>query len=114
VKWIALALLCSCAPVVSAPSSLPFVRVDPTLAGAVMSPEAMRVALKRRADDRAKCNAEKADCEARAKTAERGQAQALKDLAVSLWWKTWAPIMVLVTAAASFVGGLAAGFGIAR
>jgi len=112
VKWIALALLTCCAPAVTAiPSSLPHVRVDETLPGAVMSKDAAIVIVSKRIDEKTKCDARVTDCETRALTAEHGRDEAVKLAQQHAWWGTWGPTAVLTAALVAIGIGFAAGFG---
>lgn len=110
-RWIAAILLSSCAPVaVAIPSSLPFVRLDPSLSGAVISREAAIVVATKREQDRAACDSKIIDCATTALvlTHERDVAQKLA--ATNGWWRVWGPVLA---AAAAFLGlgaGFAAGF----
>jgi hypothetical protein len=85
------------------------VRVDASLPGAVMSPDAARVVLTKRAEAEARCAATLTDCEARATRAERGEAQALKDAATGQSWRTWGPIGIVLGLMVGAAGGLAIG-----
>lgn len=106
-RALALALLCSCAPAaVSAPSSLPHVRVDTALPGAVVSVDAARALLKKRDEERALCETRIIGCEARAQRAEKGEAAANERAEARAWWQTYGPAIVL----GSVVGALGAGF----
>ena len=110
-----LILLCSCAPVVTAiPSSLPYVRVDPELQGAVISRDAAIVVATKRIEDKARCASSMADCTARATSAEQALAEQTKRADNNAWLATYWPGFLVVTAVVFAGSGLAAGFAIWR
>jgi hypothetical protein len=114
VKWIALLLLCSCAPAVTAiPSSLPYVRVDATLPGAVMSRDAAIVVVSKRIDDKKTCDARVTDCETRTRQAEYERDQDRKIAKRHAFWGEWGPTVLLTAIVSALAAGFAAGFGAA-
>jgi len=105
----ALLLLCSCSPVAPAiPSSLPFVRVDPELTGAVISREAAIAVASRRIDDKARCDVRVTDCQARAQSAEQALAEQTKRAESSSWWRVWGPGLVAGIGSLGLVLGVVA------
>lgn len=113
-RWIALLLLTSCAPAVTAiPSSLPFVRVDPALPGAVMSRDAAIVVVQKRIDDALKCAGRVTDCETRATQAEHEAQEQTKLARTNGWWRAWGPTLLLTGIVTAFAAGFAGGFGAA-
>lgn len=101
-RFAALVLLCSCVPVaIVTPSSLPFVRVDPALTGAVISREAAIAVASRRIDDKARCDVRVTDCQARATSAEQALAEQTKRSESSSWWRVWGPGLVAGTSSAA-------------
>jgi hypothetical protein len=96
------------------PSSLPYVRVDPALQGAVISREGAIVVATKRSQDRARCAMELADCDARATRAERGEAQQAKLAQSNASWRIWGPLGILAAAVIAFGGGIAVGFAVTK
>jgi hypothetical protein len=114
VRWIAVILLTSCAPAaIAIPSSLPFVRVDPALPGAVMSRDAAIVVVQKRIDDALKCAGRVTDCETRATQAEHERDEQTKLARTNGWWRAWGPMMILTGVVTAFAAGFAGGFGAA-
>ncbi len=113
-KWVALLLLTCCAPVVTVnPSSLPYVRVDEDLPGAVMSPDAAKTFIKKRIDDKKMCDARVTDCETRATQAEHERDEQTKIAKTNGWWRNWGPALLLTGIVSALAAGFAAGFGAA-
>ena len=110
-RVVALLLLCSCAPVAVAtpiPSSLPYVRLDESLPGAVVSREAAVAILMRQERAKAACKAQAIECEARAEIARLALAEQTMRANKAAWWSTWGPVLLL----SGILGSLAAGFGV--
>lgn len=102
----ALALLCSCATAARVtPSSLPYVRVDTSLPGAVMSREAAIVMTVKRAKALAECSVRIADCKAAREIAEAAARDMLEYAQAVSWWHTYGPGFVVGVG----VGGLVFG-----
>ncbi len=89
----------ACAP---APASIPWVRIDRSLSGPVMSREAAEAIDAYRTRDRAACAKQVIDCTARAEAsdvkAQRGA-----------WWEQNGPIVVGASSAAAFLLGILLG-----
>lgn len=103
-RVVALLLLCSCAPVATTiPSSLPYVRLDPSLTGAVISREAAIAVASRRIDDKAKCDIRVSDCQTRLQSAEQALAEQTKRADSAVWWRVWGPGLVTGTSSAAIV-----------
>ena len=102
-RILALTCLCSCAPVVTAiPSSLQYVRVDDTLAGAVVSREAAIAILSRQELKAAQCRAREIDCEARVQTQRDSETKRANENA---WWSVYGPGLFGGGVAVSFIIG---------
>lgn len=105
-KIAALLLLCSCAPVVTAiPSSLPYVFVDESLTGAVVSRDAAIAILSRQEQTKAKCEARAIDCEARVRTMQIQRDSEAKRANENAWWSIYGPGLSGAIGAISFVVG---------
>lgn len=105
-RILALICLCSCAPVVTAiPSSLPYVRVDDTLAGAVVSREAAIAILSRQELKAAQCRAREIDCEARVRTMQTQRDSETKRANENAWWSIYGPGLFGGGVAVSFIVG---------
>jgi len=96
VKALAALLLCSCAHVQMAiPASLPMVRVDPTLSGAVISREAAVALLSKRETERAEAAKKTVDLMAKAKVLEANLETETKRANEHSWWSVYgAPLVV--------------------
>jgi len=105
-------LLASCANM--SPASLPFVRIDPSLTGAVVSRDAAIAIAAKRADDRAKCAAEQIDCDARALMLKQALAEQSSVAQKNLWWGTYGGLLVLGGILTGLAAGFAAGFAVAK
>jgi hypothetical protein len=115
VRAIALLLLCSCAPVaVSAPASIPFVRIDPELAGAVMSRQAAIAIASRRLDYEAKCAFTLNNCETMIEIAREEARDANAYADKTAWWATYGPVILTVGTLAALFGGFGFGFAVAN
>lgn len=113
-RAIAALLLCSCAPAVTAiPSSLPFVRTDPSLSGHVMSRDAAIVIAKIRIDDKKKCDASAIDCAAEKLILRFRAEQADKQAQMTTWWRTYGPGLLGGGIVTSFLAGAATALAIA-
>lgn len=100
-------LLCSCAPVAaSAPSSIPWVRVDSSLPGSVCSREAAEAMAWRREGDRLKAQQLMIDCEARGDAAREDAKESKRRADRNAWWGSYGGLLVLT----GIIGGLATGF----
>lgn len=105
-KVVAMLLLCSCAPVVTAiPASLPLVTIDETLQGPLMSREAAEVIAQRRALERAKWAKEVVDLTALKTIAESNLELETNRANSATWWPVYGPIL----AVCSFVVGASLG-----
>lgn len=108
VAWL---LLCSCSPVaISAPSSIPYVHIDPELNGVVVSRDAAIAIVTKRLDYEAKCAVKQADCEVMIDIAreEARSAMALADKAS--WWSSYGTVLLTVVVLVSLGGGFAFGY----
>ncbi len=86
-KVIALLLLCSCSHVATEiPASLPFVLIDESLMGPVMSREASEIVATRRRLERAKWSKWAEDLKAQAKTAEMQRDEEKRRADAHTWW----------------------------
>lgn len=98
-KAIALILLCSCA---AQPASLPYVRVDPSLQGAVVSRKAAETIVELRIRERAVFEQQVADANQRTQVAEAKQKS-------NAWmadnWPWMAAVLGVVAAGLGFAGG---------
>ena len=113
-KFIALLLLVACAPAVTAiPSSLPYVRIDPALSGAVISREAAIVIAARRAEDKARLAKANIDAEAKQLATEYERDEANKRAENHTWWADYGPILLLTATLASLGVGFGVGYGAA-
>lgn len=102
-RILALICLCSCAPVATAiPSSLPYVHIDGSLAGSVVSREAAIAILSRQEMKAAQCRAREIDCEARLKTMQTQRDSETKRANENAWWSIYGPGL--------FGGGVAVAF----
>lgn len=99
-----LVLLAACAP---APASLPSVRIDRSLSGAVVSREAAEVIAVLRERERGGWAKQNADEQRKTQTAEANERAAR-------WWKDNAVWVIIVTGVLAFGGGAVAGSQVAR
>lgn len=114
-RALACILLFSCAPALTPiPSSLPFVHIDPTLTGHVMSRDAAVVIAAKRIDDKAKADAKLAESDARAAATTRAlgseTARADRNQRAATMAIVWTVIVSVVT----FGAGFGLGYGISR
>lgn len=106
-RAIALMLVCSCAPMAaSAPSSIPWVRVDRSLSGSVCSREAAEAMAMRREGDRLNADRILIDCEARGDAARAESKENKRRADSNAWWGSYGGLLVLV----GIIGGIATGF----
>lgn len=101
-------LMCSCAQSVSAePSSLPWVRIDPTLQGPVMSREAAEVVALKRLSDRHEAEKRAIACEAdeRMFAAETLHYKQIAER--NKFWGTWGPTIAIISVPVAILGGVA-------
>ncbi len=114
-RAIALLMLCSCAPVaVSAPASIPYVTIDDSLFGAVISRDAAIAIASRRIEYEAKCAFTLSNCETMIDIAreEARDAKAYADKAS--WWSTYGPALLVVGVLTALGGGFGLGFAVAK
>lgn len=113
-KAVAFLLLCSCAPAaLEAPSSLPFLRIDPELEGPVLSREAAEIVAERRANDRIAANHALLDEQIRSEYF-KAEIKDLKETAdKNKWWASWGPVVLVIAipivGAAALVTGIVVG-----
>ena len=109
-RVIALLLIASCAPAVTAiPSSLPYVRVDESLPGAVVSRDAAIAILSRQEHAKAQCNAKVIDCEARVKLMQNQRDSELRRADANAWWSVHGPGLFGAGVGVSVVIGVVVG-----
>jgi hypothetical protein len=113
VKAVAFLLLCSCAQVV-APASLPYVRIDRSLPGAVCSREAAEALAARREMDRGEAAKKLVECNGRAVLAGKLYEAANKRAEANAWWGTWGWVVALVTGTVAGAGGIVIGWSLAK
>lgn len=101
-KAVALVLLVSCAP---AASSLPWVRVDSALPGAVCSREAAVSLAQARARERGEWQKRLIDCDERAALSDARAARAQ-------WWERSAPWLIAAAGVLGLGIGAVVGFGV--
>lgn len=98
-RAIALSLLVACAPL---PASLPAVRIDRSLSGAVVSREAAETIAALRERERGGWAKQLVDEQQKTKSAETRERAAA-------WWRDNAPWVIIVIGVAAFSAGAAAG-----
>jgi hypothetical protein len=113
VKAVAFLLLCSCAQVV-APASLPYVRIDRSLPGAVCSREAAEALAARREMDRGEAAKKLAECNGRAVLAGKLYDAANKRAEANAWWGTWGGMLALVALVVGGSAGAVIGWSLAK
>jgi hypothetical protein len=112
-RVVAIALLCSCAPAVTqTPSSLPFVRIDTTLTGHVMSRDAAIVVATRRIEDKKQCDARIVDCEAKVQSEQKARASETARADRNQRAATLAIVFSVLAGAIGFGAGFGLGFGL--
>lgn len=112
-RVVALALLCSCAPVVApAPSSLPFVRIDPALTGHVMSRDAAIVIADKRIDDKLRCDGRVADEQAATSGCKKALATETARADRNQRFTSIAIVITVIAALAAFGTGFGLGYGV--
>jgi hypothetical protein len=114
-RLIAALLLVACAPVVApAPSSLPYVTIDETIPGAVVSRKAAEVFAVKRMQDRAFCEQQLADCGTTAKILRSRAETAEKVAARASWWEQHGLLLTVIVGLVTFFAGAGAGAAVAR
>ncbi len=88
-KAMALMLLCSCAPAMVQPSSLPAVLIDRNVTGVACSRRGAEVIAELRARERLVFEQRLVECGSATKLAQAGEAQAFKRSEANSWWATW-------------------------
>jgi hypothetical protein len=106
VRAVAFLLLASCAAPL-APSSLPTVRIDRSLEGAVCSRKAAETIATLRIRERTQWSTELNACLEDKAVATSGQEHAEKRADAAEWWHRWGPGLVAGAAASAFVAGVA-------
>jgi hypothetical protein len=110
-RALAIALImCSCAPVVArptAPASLPLLRIDPTLEGAVLSRTAAETVAIKRIQYQAWCEQRVTDCTTTQAILRHRLDEATARVARHVWWSTYGPGLLGGSVAISFLAGVA-------
>jgi hypothetical protein len=106
VRFVAFVVLASCAPVV-APASLPLLKIDPSLKGAVLSREAAEAVATKRLQYEAWCDQRVTDCETTNKILRRDRDEQRARADRHVWWSTYGPGLLGGGIAASFLAGVA-------
>ena len=113
-RAIAFIVLCSCAAPASAPSSIPWVRVDRSLHGPVCSREAAEAMAMRREVDRLKFERLMIDCEARGDIARADSAESKRRADKNAWWGMYGGLLLMVGIIGGLASGFAGGFAVAK